>query len=96
MPPADAFRFQARIRPRARSGHVGGTWGPDGVLLVAVDAPAMDGKANLAVIKALADALGVPRRSLTIVGGERSRNKVLELADPPSDFTTRLERLLAN
>jgi|TARA_Y100000310_G_scaffold153367_1_gene152788 hypothetical protein len=56
----------------------------------------MDGKANLAVIKALADALGVPRRSLTIVGGERSRNKVLELADPPSDFTTRLERLLAN
>lgn len=72
---------------------MGGTWGPDGVLLAAVQAPAVDGKANKAVVRALATALGVSRRSLRIVGGERSRDKLLEVSDPPADISERLDRL---
>ncbi|HJL89958.1 MAG TPA: DUF167 domain-containing protein [Acidimicrobiales bacterium] len=95
MPPPEPFRFPVRIRPRARSEHVGGTWGPDGVLLAAVQAPAVDGKANKAVLRALATALEISRRNLRIVGGERSRDKLVEVADPPADMSERLGQLLS-
>ena len=49
------------------------------VLVVAVAAPAVDGKANEAVRRAVADAFGVRVRDVTVVSGERSRDKVLEI-----------------
>ena len=53
--------------------------GQDRVLVVAVAAPAVDGKANEAVRRAVADAFGVRVRDVTVVSGERSRDKVLEV-----------------
>ena len=50
-------------------------------LVVAVAAPAVEGKANEAVRKALAAAFGVRRQDVTIVVGERGRDKVVELPD---------------
>jgi uncharacterized protein YggU (UPF0235/DUF167 family) len=44
-------------------------------LLVRLAAAPVDGAANDALIDLLAGALGCPRRSLTIVAGERSRDK---------------------
>ena len=38
------------------------------------------GKANVALIRFLADALDVPRQALTIVVGHSGRDKVLEVA----------------
>jgi uncharacterized protein (TIGR00251 family) len=49
------------------------------VLIVAVAAPAVDGKANEAVRRAVAEAFGVRARDVTVVSGERSRDKVLEI-----------------
>ena len=49
------------------------------VLVVTVAAPAVDGKANEAVRRAVADAFGVRVRDVTVVSGERSRDKVLEI-----------------
>jgi uncharacterized protein (TIGR00251 family) len=51
----------------------------DGVLLVRVSAPALEGRANRAVIRLLAKRLHVPPSTLTIVRGERSRDKVIEV-----------------
>jgi hypothetical protein len=65
------------------------------VLLAAVQAPAVDGKANKAVLRALATALEISRRNLRIVGGERSRDKLVEVADPPADMSERLGQLLS-
>ena len=48
-------------------------------LVVAVAAPAVDGKANEAVRRAVAAAFGVRARDVTVVSGERSRDKVLEV-----------------
>ncbi len=59
-------------------------------LVVAVVAPAVEGKANEAVRKALAAAFGVRRRDVAIVVGERGRDKVVELPGDPE----RLEELL--
>ena len=49
-------------------------------LKVRVTAPAERGKANAAVEEALAEALGVTRDSVRIVGGTASPRKVVEIA----------------
>ena len=46
-----------------------------GALKAKVKAPAVEGKANRALLDLLAGALGVPRSRLTLVSGEQSRNK---------------------
>ena len=44
-------------------------------LLVRLNAPPVDGAANAELIEVLADAIGVPRRAVSIVAGERARQK---------------------
>ena len=44
-----------------------------------VAAPPEDGKANVAVIRLLADTVGVPARDVAILSGHTSRNKTVEL-----------------
>ena len=54
------------------------------MLLVRVAAPPSDGRANQACIEALAAALNVPRRAVTIVSGKATRTKIVRVdgADP--------------
>jgi uncharacterized protein (TIGR00251 family) len=52
----------------------------DDVLLVRVSAPAVEGAANEAVTAFLADLLGVRRRAVQIVSGEKSRRKRIAIA----------------
>lgn len=44
----------------------------------------MDGRATAAALRAVAEAVGVPRRSVRLVSGATSRTKVFEIdrADP--------------
>jgi uncharacterized protein (TIGR00251 family) len=58
-------------------------------LRVSVAAAPVDGKANDAVVRALADALDVPRSQIEIVRGETNRRKTIRIRDLP------LARLLA-
>jgi len=44
-----------------------------------VTAPPDDGKANAAVCKVVADALGVPKTAVTVVRGHTARTKTLEV-----------------
>jgi uncharacterized protein len=73
------LRFAVRVKPGARRDAVGGRWA-DRALIVAVSAPAVEGKANEAVRRALATAFGVRGRDVAIVMGERGRDKVVEVA----------------
>lgn len=88
------MRVTVRVRPGAARTAVGGRYGDDEppVLVVAVQAPAAEGRANTAVVDAVADAFGVRRPAVRIVSGGSSRTKVVEVtgADP-----ARLEALLA-
>ncbi|EIE52828.1 hypothetical protein AL036_15390 [Salipiger aestuarii] len=52
----------------------------DGTLRVFVTAVPEDGKANAAVHKLLARALGVPKSRLTLVRGATSRDKLFRIA----------------
>lgn len=46
---------------------------------IAVTAPASDGQANAAVTQLLAKALGVAKSRLTLIHGQKSRDKVFRL-----------------
>nr|WP_249024617.1 DUF167 domain-containing protein [Couchioplanes caeruleus] len=71
-----------RVRPGAGRNRVGGRYdgrhGP--ALIVAVAAPAVDGKATEAVRRALAEALGVRPGAVTLKVGATSRDKVFTVA----------------
>jgi uncharacterized protein YggU (UPF0235/DUF167 family) len=49
------------------------------VIVVRVAAPPLDGRANDAVCRLLARALGVRTAALTILRGERARDKVIAI-----------------
>jgi uncharacterized protein (TIGR00251 family) len=86
------MRFAIRVKPGAKRDAVGGEF--NGALVVAVRAPAVDGKANAAVRTVLARALGVRARDVLVVQGERGRDKLVELADPPPGTEAVLGSLL--
>jgi uncharacterized protein (TIGR00251 family) len=62
-----------RVIPRAKRSGVGGRRGD--AWLIRVQAPPVDGAANEELINVLAKLLDVPKRAVTIIGGERSREK---------------------
>lgn len=80
-----------RVRPGASRTAVGGEHG--GALVVAVPAPAVDGRATAAAIAALAEALGLPRAAVRLVSGARSRTKVVEVDGEPAAVAAAVERL---
>ena len=67
--------MEIRVQPRAGRNDV--TVDGSGRVRVYVTAPPQDGKANAAVRALLADRLGVPRSRVTIVTGERARDKII-------------------
>ena len=73
--PDKRFLLEIRVRPNASRNKVGGTAGDPPRLVVAVQAPAVDGKANDAVLKELANAFNLRARDFTIVFGELGRDK---------------------
>jgi len=70
-------RFSVRLTPRGGKDATEG-WQGD-VLKVRVSAAPVDGKANDAVLRLLAKALGMPPSRLTIVAGASGRTKVIEV-----------------
>ena len=63
-------------------------------LVVAVQAPAVDGKANQAVIKELANAFNLRARDFTIVFGELGRDKRLLVEGDEETLQAKLEELM--
>ena len=81
-----------KVVPKSKSDSIAGVV-DDGAgrsrFVVRIKAPPVDGKANAAVLACLAKHLGCPRSSLTIIAGERTRQKSIRW-DAPSDTATRL------
>jgi uncharacterized protein (TIGR00251 family) len=71
------MRVTVRVVPRARRTGVEPL--ADGGFRVAVTAPAHEGRANDAVIDALAAYFRVPRSNVRIVLGRTARRKVVEI-----------------
>ncbi len=67
--------LKLRVTPRASRNSIEAP--ADGSLPVKVTAPPAESKANQAVLKLLAKALGTPKSSLSITAGVKSRNKTV-------------------
>jgi len=67
-----------RVVPRSSKEGVAGFEG--GVVRIRLNAPPVEGKANEALIRFLARAVGVPRSHVTLVTGERGRSKIVRVA----------------
>ena len=76
-----------RVRANASSNRIGGTAGEPPRLIVAVQAPAVDGKANASIAKVLAQVFGVRARDVTIVSGELSRDTRVEIVGDEEKIT---------
>ena len=74
---AGAVTFAVKVHPRAKKDAITGEVGDS--LKIALNAPPVDGKANAACIRFLAEILRVPRSSVTIAAGETNRNKLIRV-----------------
>jgi uncharacterized protein len=68
------------IRVIPRSGRPGISGTRDGAWVVRLNTPPVEGAANAELVDVLADTLGLPRRCVAIVAGERSRHKRVRVA----------------
>jgi len=72
---SEGARFAVRLTPRGGADRVDGV--VDGVLHARVAAPPVEDAANRALLRLLADELGVPRRDVRLVAGAGGRTKVI-------------------
>ncbi|MGV1003663.1 MAG: DUF167 domain-containing protein [Candidatus Nanopelagicales bacterium] len=94
------MRATIRVKPGASRVRVGGGLPPERegelpVLLVAVTAQAVDGKATAAAERALAGALALRPNQVAVVRGASSRTKTVEITGCP-DLAVRWAALCAN
>jgi len=86
-----AVRLEVHVRPGSSATTVGGEH--DGTLVVRVVERAASGRATEAALRAVAEAFGVPGRSVTLVRGTTSRRKLIEI-DVGHEDGVSLERTL--
>ncbi len=67
-----------KLVPRASANRIEGLHGD--ALKIRLNAPPVDGKANAALLRFLADELDLPMSSLAITAGATSRNKTVRIA----------------
>jgi uncharacterized protein (TIGR00251 family) len=70
-------RLQVRVSPGARASTIVGRHG-DGWKVRVAAAPE-DGQANEALVRLLSERLAIPRASVQLVSGRRSRDKIVSL-----------------
>ncbi|HET6351883.1 MAG TPA: DUF167 domain-containing protein [Coriobacteriia bacterium] len=71
------LRLKLHVTPKSGRDEVVGWRGDE--LQVRVTAPPEDGKANAAVCKTVAAALGVPKSAVRVMRGDTSRHKLIEI-----------------
>ena len=86
------LRIPIRVKPGSPRASVGGSRA--GALLVAVQPRAVSGKATEAALRAVAAALGLRRRQVTLITGATSRDKVVEVDGDPAALAPAVQRLL--
>jgi len=83
-----ALTMSVHVQPAAKRSEVVGLHGD--ALKVRLAAPAIDGRANAALLDFLAQRLGLARSLVELKSGHKSRRKVLTLRGVSADAVRRL------
>ena len=83
-----AARLTLHIQPGARKTEVVGLHGD--ALKIRLAAPPVDGKANGALLEFIANRLGLAKSTVSLIGGQTSRRKIVGLTAAPADAEQRL------
>jgi hypothetical protein len=70
-------RFEVKVQPRSSKNQVAGE--QEGALKIKLTAPPVDGEANQALIAYLSDCFKVPKKNISLLKGDSSRHKLLEI-----------------
>jgi uncharacterized protein (TIGR00251 family) len=81
---SNAVILDIKVIPRAGRTALAGT--RDGAVLVRLAAAPVDGAANSELVAFLSDLFDVSKRSITIVSGEKSRQKRVKIIGVSADF----------
>lgn len=73
----DAITLQVYVQPGAKSTEMAGFY--DELPKIRLHSPPIDGRANDALIKYIAQCFNVPSRQVTLIRGEKSRRKTLQI-----------------
>jgi uncharacterized protein (TIGR00251 family) len=74
---AGTVSFPVRVQPRASKDEITGVI--NGALKIRLQAPAVDNRANEALVEFLAHLLKTPKSAVRILAGDRSRRKRIEI-----------------
>ena len=85
-----AAKLKIRVIPNAKKTEFSGSRGDE--IVLRLNAPAIEGRANEAAVEFLSQFFGVSRSAVVITGGERSRHKIVEIVGLKNED---LERKLA-
>ncbi|MYN02578.1 hypothetical protein GTP41_10750 [Pseudoduganella sp. DS3] len=88
-PVPGGVRLAVQIQPNAKKTEVVGVL--DGALKIKLAAQPIEGKANEALVKWLAGALGVARSAVTLTHGQTNKKKLLEIAGVTPEDVAGLE-----
>jgi uncharacterized protein (TIGR00251 family) len=83
-----AVVFSVRVQPRASKDEIAGEM--DGALKIRLRAPAVEDRANHALIEFLAQTLNTSKATVRILSGERSRTKRIEVRGVTADQVQQL------
>ena len=94
------IKLRVRLTPKSSRDHIEGIEGIEEVaagpaLKARVRAVPEDGKANAAIAALVADWLGVPKRTVTVTSGQKSRIKTLNIAGNTAELCHRIEAATA-
>ena len=74
---AGTVSFQVRVQPRSSKDEIAGVI--NGALKIRLQAPAVENRANEALVEFLAHLLKTPKSAVRILAGDRSRRKRIEI-----------------
>jgi len=93
----DGARFLVRVVPRASRTALAGVvgQGDTAALKIALRAPPVEGRANVALIEFLSDVLHVRRADIALAGGDHARTKIILIRGrTAAEIASALQRFL--
>ncbi len=86
--------LELRITPGSSKNRILGRYG-EKQIKVAIQSPPVDGKANEALVKFIAEAFSVSQKNVELISGGSSRSKKIFISGNPQELQSHLDLLLS-